>query len=300
MSQESPCYLVDATIYAFRAWFSIPDSVRDREGRPFNVVHGFAGFIAELLKQARPTSLAFCFDESLTTSFRNDIDPRYKANRESAPEDLKAQLQACRALCRAIGALEMADPRHEADDLIGSLLQKAANRPAVIVTRDKDLAQLLRRETGDRLWDFAGDRWRGVADIEAEYGVRPEQFADYLALVGDTVDNIEGVKGIGPKAASTLLQKYENLECLYAELESLAGSGLRGAARWQTLLREGREAAFLARRLTGIVCDLPMDGVSLDWTPPPHGAAMAALQDIGLGERSARRIADSLPEALAR
>jgi len=288
-------YLVDATIYVFRAWFSIPDKVRDREGRPFNAVHGFSGFVAEFLKKAAPRNLAFCFDESLSSSFRNEIDPGYKANREAAPEDLKQQLRRCRAVCRAIGAVEMADPRYEADDLIGTLAARAGDAPLVIVTRDKDLAQLLRPGRPDQLWDFAADRLRGAEQIEAEYGIRPEQFADYLALVGDPVDNIIGVRGIGAKAAAALLRRFGDLDVIYASLDRIADTGLRGATRLRELLEQGRDAAFLARRLSVIHTEMPLPPLDTAWLAPPRAQVQLALGELGLSERLARRIVDQIP-----
>ena len=288
-------YLVDATIYVFRAWFSIPDKVLDREGRPFNAVHGFSGFVAEFLKKAAPRHLAFCFDESLSSSFRNDIDPGYKANREAAPADLMEQLRRCRAVCRAIGALEMADLRYEADDLIGTLAARAGDAPLVIVTRDKDLAQLLRPGQADQLWDFAADRLRGAEQVEAEYGVRPEQFADYLALVGDPVDNIIGVCGIGAKAAAALLRHFGDLDGIYAALDRIAETGLRDSVRLADLHAAGREAAYLARRLSVIHCEVPLAEVDTRWNPPPRREALAALEAVGLSERLARRIVDQIP-----
>jgi 5'-3' exonuclease len=132
----------------------------------------------------------------------------------------------------------------------------------VLVTRDKDLAQLVRE--GDEFWDFAGDRRFGYADIEGKFGVRPERMADYLALTGDSVDNIPGVPGVGPKTAAALLKVFESLDHLYDNLGEVSALPIRGAAKLPDRLREHREAAYLARRLTCIACDMPLEFVHDD------------------------------------
>ena len=126
-----------------------------------------------------------------------------------------------------------------------------------LVTRDKDLAQLIR--DGDDYWDYAGERRFGYADIEGQFGVRPERMADYLALTGDTVDNIPGVPGVGPKTAAALLSAFDSLEEIYAGLDRVGALPMRGAAKLAARLMEHRDAAFLARRLTVIACDMPFE-----------------------------------------
>ena len=121
--------LVDASIYIFRAWFALPSSMVDAEGNPNNAVYGFADFLARLLWESRAQHVAVAFDESLTTSFRNEIYPPYKANRELPPAELAAQLSACRDLADALGLATFASDRYEADDLIGTLAAKLRPRP---------------------------------------------------------------------------------------------------------------------------------------------------------------------------
>jgi 5'-3' exonuclease len=127
----------------------------------------------------------------------------------------------------------------------------------VLVTRDKDLAQLI--HAGDAYWDWAAERRLEYADIEAHFGVRPERMADFLALAGDSVDNIPGVPGVGPKTAAALLREFASLEEIYGGLERIASLPIRGAGKLAARLTQHREAAFLARRLTTIACDMPMD-----------------------------------------
>jgi len=114
-------YLIDASIYIFRAWYSVPDDLVNSAGHPINALHGFAGFLAGFLEQAKPQHLAVVFDESLTTSFRNDIYPDYKANREPAPPELKQQFAYCRTLVQSLGLADFSSKTYEADDLIGTL-----------------------------------------------------------------------------------------------------------------------------------------------------------------------------------
>ncbi len=224
-------HLVDASLYVFRAWHSMPDEFRDAHGWPTNAVHGFARFLLDLLERERPRHIAIAFDEALDSCFRNRIYPAYKANREPAPEELRRQFSHCKALCAALGLAVLADHDYEADDLIGSALYRA--RPAgyrgVIVSADKDLSQLLGEH--DEQWDYArAQRW-GAAGVKARHGVHAHQIADYLALTGDAVDNIPGVGGVGPKTAAVLLAHFGNLDELLARVDEIAFLRLRGAAQ---------------------------------------------------------------------
>ena len=252
-------HLVDASFFIFRAYYSVTPEMTDADGRPVNALYGFARFMGDLLERAKPTHVAVAFDESLASSFRNEIYPAYKANREPAPEELKAQFGWCREFCRLLGVAEFADGVYEADDIIGAIAtrMRAEGHASVLVTRDKDLAQLVRE--GDEFWDFAGDRRFGYADIEGQFGVLPERMADYLALTGDSVDNIPGVPGVGPKTAAALLKVFESLDHLYDNLGEVASLPIRGASKLPDRLREHREAAYLARRLTCIACDMPLE-----------------------------------------
>jgi 5'-3' exonuclease len=250
-------HLVDASYFVFRAYYSVTPEMTDADGQPVNALYGFARFMGDLLERARPSHVAVAFDESLSSSFRNEIYPAYKANREPAPEDLKRQFGLCREFCALLGLAAYSDNAYEADDIIGAIASRmrAEGRPSVLVTRDKDLAQLIR--DGDEFWDFAGDRRFGYQDIQGQFGVLPERMADYLALTGDSVDNIPGVPGVGPKTAAALLEVFESLDHLYDNLDQVATLPIRGAAKLPARLSAHREAAYLARRLTRIACDMP-------------------------------------------
>ena len=280
-------YLVDASVYVFRAYYSVPDHLTDVAGRPVNAVYGFAKFVCDLLEKEQPAWLAIAFDESLTTSFRNEIYPDYKANREQAPEDLLTQFGLCRTLCERLGIFSCASPEYEADDLIGSLIHSARppGEAVAVVTRDKDLAQLI--EPGDIFFDYAADVRLGFAELTQRWGVAPTQIADFLALTGDAVDNIPGVPGIGPKTAARLLDAFGDLDTLFAQLQSVAQLSMRGSRRIMELLERHQDDARLARRLTEIKTDIPLT-VSEAELRPGDASAQALdefFTELGFGER---------------
>ncbi len=251
-------YLIDASVYVFRAYYSMPPDMLDREGNAAHALFGFARFLGDLIERAKPRYLAVAFDESLETSFRNRIDPAYKANREPAPADLKLQFGRCREFCEHLGVAHFGSGEYEADDIIGTLHARFRREglPATLVTRDKDLAQLVRE--GDVYWNYTENLRLQHHEIEGHFGVAPERYADYLALTGDAVDNIKGVPGVGPKTAAVLLKEFASLEELYDNLEEVARLPIRGAAKLPQRLETYRDQAFLARRLTEIARDMPL------------------------------------------
>jgi len=294
-------YAIDASVYVFRAWFSIPDDMCDPDGNPVNALYGFARFLADFLEEVQPTYIAVAFDEALKSSFRNEIYPDYKANRDPAPPELKRQFKLCRQFTRALGVRECASPAYEADDLIGTLVTGARRegRAATIVSRDKDFAQLI--SESDTFWDFAGRRRLGYSEIPEVFGVWPEQIADFLALAGDSVDNIPGVPGVGKKTAAALLNHFGTLPVLYANLDRVSEVKVRGAAKLGARLAEHRDAAELSRQLTAIVCDAPMDFGAAEAVrnPPKLGEFNVLCDEAGFGTAlrlQAQRIADTHPE----
>ena len=292
---KSPLYLVDASMYVFRAWHSMPDQFHDADGWPTNAVHGFARFVLELLEQERPRHIAIAFDEALDSCFRNRLYPAYKANREPAPEELKRQFTHCKALCAALGLNVLAHTEYEADDLIGSALHFA--RPqgfrGVIVSADKDMSQLLMEH--DEQWDFArGHRW-GMAGVKSRHGVEAHQIADYLALTGDAVDNIPGVTGIGAKSAAILLAHFGSLDVLLTRIDEVAFLRLRGAAQMALRLREQREHALLWRQLSTIALDAPVDSAEPGFVRAGADADMLAAlsESLRFGPMTRRRLQEA-------
>jgi len=247
-----PVYLVDASIYIFRAWFSMSDEFVNQKGEPTNAVYGFSGFLCSLLEQTGAEHMAVAFDESLSKGHRNEIYPEYKANRDPAPEELKRQFSWARSVAEAMGLQCFVDSRYEADDLIGTLAEfwRARGHPICVVTSDKDLAQLVGEN--DHWWDFARNQKLNAKQLTEKFGVMPEQMPDYLALTGDSVDNIPGIPGVGPKSASALLGHFGDLDSIYDRLDEVQHLGIRGANSLQKKLADHRDAAEFARRLTVI------------------------------------------------
>ncbi len=251
-------YLVDASLYVFRAWHAMPGDFLDRDGRPVSAVHGFTRFLCELLEKADPSHVMVAFDGSLTSSFRNGIYPPYKANRELPPAELDHQFALCRRMSAAMGLTTLIDDTYEADDLIGSALwtARAQDFRGVIVSADKDFGQLLGEH--DEQWDYARNRRWGPSGVHAKLGVHPAQVADYLALCGDSVDNIPGVPGIGAKTAAALLSHFGSLDDLLERVDEVAFLSLRGAKSCAARLRQHADDARLFRRLTRIALDAPV------------------------------------------
>jgi 5'-3' exonuclease len=289
-------FLVDASVYVFRAYHSMLPDMVDRDGNPVHAVFGFARFLGDLIERVRPRYIAVAFDQRLATSYRSRIYPAYKANREPAPVDLAMQFQHCRELCRHLGLAAFVSPEYEADDIIGTLgcLMREEGVRSAFITRDKDLAQLVR--AGDLYWDFGAREQFGYHDIERHFGVAPERFADYLALTGDDVDNIPGVPGVGHKTAASLMKAFASLDHLYADLDRIPGLKLRGARTLSDKLRQHRDSVYLARKLTHITCDMQL-GVDIEGLRRrlPDALALGALYDrLGFGpflRRQSERLA---------
>ena len=286
-------HLVDASMYVFRAWHSMPDEFHDADGWPTNAVHGLARLLLELLERERPRHIAIAFDESLDSCFRNAIYPAYKANRDPAPPELRRQFAWCKALCKAVGLVTLAHTDYEADDLIGTAVHvgRRDGFRSVIVSADKDLSQLLQAD--DEQYDFAkAVRWKADG-VKARHGVHAHQIADYLALTGDAVDNIPGITGIGAKSAAILLAHFQSLDALLARIDEVPFLRLRGAAGMATRLREQREHALLWRQLTTIALDAPLPEGGFA-RGRGDGEELASLSDwVGFGPLTRKRLADA-------
>lgn len=285
-------HLVDASVYVFRAWHSMPNEFHDADGWPTNALHGFTRFLLELIERTRATHVVVAFDEALDSCFRNRLFPAYKANRDAAPEELRRQFAHCKALCTAMGLTVMGHVDYEADDLIGSALvaARAHGFRGVLVSADKDLSQLLGDH--DEQWDFGrAQRW-GAAGVPARHGVRADQIADYLALAGDSVDNIPGVPGIGAKTAAALLARFDTLDALLARVDEVAFlSSLRGAARCGQQLKLHREQALLCRQLATIALDAPCDGIAPYLRGEANARVLAELAEhVRFGPLTRRRL----------
>lgn len=249
-------FLVDSSIYVFRAWFGPEPGRVNLAGEPNQALVGFTDFVYRLLSEQAPSHVVFAFDESLGQSERKRIYPDYKANRAPAPDELKRQFAWCGEWVEALGISRVSSPAWEADDLIGSLARyhRRPDLPVAILTADKDLAQLVAE--GDLWWSFHDDRRLGYRDIKKKFGVPPEQIAAQLALTGDKIDNIPGVPEVGPKTAARLLTKFGDLETLRQRLDEVGAMKFRYAARVQESLLEHADNIGLWQQLTRINCDL--------------------------------------------
>jgi 5'-3' exonuclease len=250
-------YLIDSSIYIFRAWHIYDASLCDKEGQPVNAVYGFGEFLWQLIQQKQPSLMACAFDASQTESYRRELYPEYKANREPAPPELKRQFSLCRDFCRAVGIADFGSNRYEADDIIGSLARHFRDQgyAITIVSADKDLTQLVTGEE-DAWWDFARGNVLNHRGIEKQWGVKPHQIADLLAISGDKVDNIPGVPGVGYKVASRLLKKFPCVDTLLDNLGEVSSMKFRGAPRVSMLMHEHRELLPLYKKLTTVVTDI--------------------------------------------
>jgi 5'-3' exonuclease len=249
-------FLVDSSIFVFRAWFGPEPERTGLSGEPNQAFVGFCDFVYRLLSEQAPSRVVFAFDQSLAKSARKEIYPDYKANRSPAPEELKRQFGWCRQWLEALGIACVSSRDWEADDLIGSLARfhRRPDLPLAILTADKDLAQLITE--GDLWWSYLDNRQLDYRAVCKKFGVRPEQIAEQLALVGDKSDNIPGIPEVGPRTAARLLKKYDSLENLRRHLHEVGTMKFRYAARVQKSLIDNQELLDMSHRLTRINCDI--------------------------------------------
>lgn len=284
-------FLVDSSIYIFRAWYIYDATITDRAGRPANAIFGFSDFLYQLLQQKRPRYIACAFDTAQTLSYRKGLYPLYKANREPAPEELKCQFAGCRALCRALGIAEFGSEKFEADDIIGSLATLYRNQgfAVTVVSADKDLTQLIIGDQ-DQWWDFARGTVLDQHGVHKVFGVRPAQIADMLALSGDKVDNIPGIPGVGYATAAKILQKYASLESVLDNADKIAEMKFRGAGRVQTLLASHRHRLPLNKLLTTVVTDMEFgQQPDLNWKGIDSAAFTTLAEELALSDAFRQR-----------
>lgn len=289
-------YLIDSSIYIFRAWHVYDDSITDTYGKPSNAVFGFSDFLFQLLKQKQPQHIVCAFDASQTESYRRELYPEYKANRPPAPPELKHQFEQCRLFCQAVGIPEFGSNRYEADDIIGSLAAyfREQGFAVTIVSADKDLTQLVIGEE-DAWWDFARGTVLNRRGVEKQFGVLPEQIPDMLALSGDKVDNIPGIPGVGYTTAAKILKKYPYIESILENIDAIAEMKFRGASRIHALLNAHQEMLPLNKLLTTIVCDMhtndhldaPLE--SLGWSGVNHEAFATLSEQLALSPALSQR-----------
>jgi DNA polymerase-1 len=250
-------YLIDGHALAYRAYFALMATgarFQSLSGEPTAATYGFTSILLSLLNREKPEYLAVAFDTGKT--FRNEMYPDYKATRAKMPDELKPQIERIRELVDAFNFPRLEMEGFEADDVLGSIAHKAAENGmgVKIITGDKDLLQLV---TERIIVNLAGGRQSEAKDyfpedVVIKMGVKPKQVVDLKALMGDTSDNIPGIKGIGPKTAASLLEKYPTLDDIYANIESISG-------RTRKLLEENKDDAYLSYDLAKIVTNLDIN-----------------------------------------
>src|ERR671921_958213 len=249
-------YLVDGSSYIFRAYHRLPP-LTNRHGEPVGAVYGYTTMLWKLAdglsKADGPTHMAVILDKSEHTH-RNEMYDRYKAHRPPPPEDLVPQFPLIRTATRAFSIPCIEEEGLEADDIIACYVTAAtkAGWKVTIVSSDKDLMQLIDEEAGVDMLDTMNDRRIGRNEVLEKFGVPPEKVGDVLALMGDSVDNVPGVPGIGPKTASQLIQQFGDLQTVLASTDEITQPKLK-----QNLI-EHADAARLSRELVRLVCDAPL------------------------------------------
>jgi DNA polymerase-1 len=245
-------FLIDASAFAYRAFFAIR-GLTNSKGQPTNAVYGFARILLKLLRDHDPSHIAVVFDAPGKT-FRDEMYALYKANREAMPEELSSQFPLIHDLVKAFNIPIFQQAGVEADDIMGTLARRAEAEDveSILVTGDKDMLQLI----GDKVKVYDpgkgdGGTWYGFAEVKERFGCDPEHVIDALGLMGDTADNVPGVRGIGPKTAKTLMEKYGSLEGIYEHIGALKG-------KQREKLEEDRSTAFLSRQLVTIKTDLDL------------------------------------------
>lgn len=259
---QAPLVLVDGSSYLYRAFHALPPLTTSK-GLPTGAVKGVLNMLKSLRKQYPGSPFAVVFDAKGGT-FRDDMYAEYKANRPSMPDDMRVQIEPLHQSVIALGFPLLCVEGVEADDVIGTLARSsaAANRPVVISTGDKDMAQLV--DGHITLVNTMTGSSMDIDGVKEKFGVAPEQIIDYLALMGDSSDNIPGVPGIGPKTASGLLVGVNGgIKELYEQLDIVPTLPIRGAKTLPAKLEEHKEMAFLSYQLATIKCDVPLE-VGLD------------------------------------
>jgi len=249
---------VDGHVYIFRAYFVMPE-MRSPDGMETGAAYGFTNMLLRHCREQQPDYFAVCFDHAMT-SFRNEIEPEYKAQRGEPDEELEPQFDLCREAAEAMGWPVFEAPDFEADDVLATLgRQLVAKRKTEVVvhTTDKDLAQLVREDGRLVLADVGKPGSTDAHAVRAKFGVDPAQIPDYLGLVGDTVDNLPGVPGVGAKTAAAVLGAFGRIEDIPADAADWAPLALRGAKRAAERIDEHREVALRTRELATVRSDVP-------------------------------------------
>ncbi|MDK2635451.1 DNA polymerase I [Pantoea stewartii subsp. indologenes] len=254
---ENPLILVDGSSYLYRAYHAFPP-LTNSAGEPTGAMYGVLNMLKSLLVQYSPTHVAVVFDAKGKT-FRDELFEHYKSHRPPMPDDLRSQIEPLHEMVRAMGLPLLAVSGVEADDVIGTLALEAEKKgySVLISTGDKDMAQLV--TPAITLINTMTNTILGPEEVEQKYGVPPALIIDFLAMMGDSSDNIPGVPGVGEKTAQALLQGLGGMQSIYDNLDKVADLSFRGAKTMATKLEQNREVAFLSYQLATIKTDVALD-----------------------------------------
>ncbi len=295
MARKHPMvHLIDGHVYIFRSYFVMPE-MKAPDGTPTQAAYGFTNTLLRLLSEEKPTHLACCFDFAMT-SFRNDVFPAYKSSRgDEVPDDLEPQFDLCKRAAEALGLRVFEAPDYEADDVIGTLVDGLLSEKCrmQVLTSDKDLSQLVTEDGRVGFYDLAKETHLDADGVREKFGVSPSQIPDYLALMGDKVDDLPGVPGYGKKSAGIALRAFDRIEKIPDDPAGWEGVEVRGAKRLAREIAAHREQALQIRELATVVRKVPgirSDLDDLTWEGAPAGAFEALCEELGWG-----RIADRVP-----
>ena len=249
--------IVDAMALAYKAYYAfINHPLTTSKGEPTSAIFGFATQLLKVIEEENPDYLAIAFDSKEKT-FRHERYANYKSSRQEMPEDMVPQIKRIKQMIDYLNIPVYIKPGYEADDLVGTAVKKAEKEgmESFAITPDKDYMQLVTEKTKIVKPGRRADEIKiyDVKMVEKEYGFKPKQMIDYLALIGDSSDDIPGVKGIGPKSALPLIQKYGSIENIYKHIDEIEKAGIKKK------LLEGKENAFLSKELATIRCDVPIE-----------------------------------------
>ncbi|WP_312838811.1 DNA polymerase I [Pantoea piersonii] len=273
---ENPLILVDGSSYLYRAYHAFPP-LTNSAGEPTGAMYGVLNMLKSLLTQYNPSHVAVVFDAKGKT-FRDELFEHYKSHRPPMPDDLRAQTAPLHEMVKAMGLPLLAVSGVEADDVIGTLALQAEKegRPVLISTGDKDMAQLVTPNI--TLINTMTNTILGPEEVEQKYGVPPALIIDFLAMMGDSSDNIPGVPGVGEKTAQALLQGLGGMRAIYDNLDKVAELSFRGAKTMAAKLEQNREVAFLSYQLATIKTDVELELTCSELTVAEPN--VAALQEL--------------------
>jgi len=226
MVRKPKLYLIDGSSYIFRAFYGIRQFLSNSQGLPTNALYGFTTMLSKVVRDEQPDYLAVVFDSKAKT-FRHDMYPDYKANRDTPPEELAEQFPYFEPLVEAFNIVSLRQDGFEADDIIGTMAKKGeqAGMAVTIVSGDKDMMQLISPHV--HMLDTMKDKRFEKTEVIDKFGVPPDKVIEVMGLMGDSSDNIPGVKGVGPKTATELIQKYGSIEKLYKNIEKIDKAKLK-------------------------------------------------------------------------